>query len=465
MSDMLKITTPILPKNYVNTVRSGQQSQDIFNLVNLAKVTRPNDRGEASGNNTLNLATERQPGGSLAALLSDPGLLAASLKRLVMMSIIISRTAADSSTKLASDSILGKLMLHEGELLNEILSQQQGISAFQGEFFDVLRSLLAANPSPQLRESTGALLKSITGQIYARDILDSVAANLEKFAELMRTLPEVSQALQKLAANFKALAPHDPAFPQLKDSLIGVLREIHESIYANSKTMNLTTLIVYNLSKFVNEKDAISSAFKQFSAYIPEEMKQTLERLLHQQLEGAVKQSENVVLSSKVIDGLSALIHRQLENPLGSLSGTAEIYNLLQSLAAAPTVFTPLLHYIIPLTTEDCAAFAELWVDPDSERDSDKEPTTKVLFTAEIEVLGHLEFELLVTGSSIDMNLFCPVEFAAFFEDYPQRIGRIAQNTAYTFSGVQVLPLERPRRLEEVFPKLIEKRNGVDVRA
>lgn len=466
MSDMLKITTPILPKNYVNTVRSGQQStQDVFNLVDLTKVTRPNDRGETQTNNTLNLATERQAKGPLSALLSDPGAVATSLKRLIMLSIVMSRTAADSSANLSLDSILKALMLREGELLNEILSQQQGISAFQGAFFDELRALLASNSNPQLRESIGQLLKAITGQVYAKDILDSISANLSKFADLMKGLPSVADVLDKLSRNFNSIAPGDPEFSQLKDSLISVLREINESIYANEKTMSLTTLIVYNLSKFVNEKDAILPAFEQFSTHIPEEMREPLRNLLMEHLANAGKQSEIAVLSSKVIEGLSQLIEQHISNnPPGSLSGTAEVYSLLQSLAAAPTVFTPLLHYILPLANEDTTAFAELWVDPEDHRQESGEPACKVFFTAEVEGLGHLEFEMLVTGNLIDMNLFCPKGYEEYFIDYSQRIAKLSQNTSYTFSKVQVLPLDKERRLEEIFPKLMNNRSGVDVR-
>lgn len=463
MSDMLKITTPILPKNYVNMLRSGQQlTQDMFNLVDLTKVTKLNEHAETQGNNTLNLAAERQASGSLSALLTDPGLLAASLKRLIMLSIVMSRTAADTSANISLNSLLHTLMLHEGDLLNEILSQQQGISAFQGEFFDALRTLLAANSDSGLRDSVGQLLKAITGQVYAQDILDSVSANLAKFSDLMRGVPSVAEALDRLSENFKNVNPEDPVFSQLKDSLIGVLREINESIYANSKTVSLTTLIVYNLSKFVNEKDAISSAFEQFSTHIPEDLKESLKHLLNQHLENAVKQSEGAVLSSKVIEGLAQLIEQHLSR--GSLSGTTEVYNLLQSLAAAPTVFTPLLHYVLPYANEDTAAFAELWVDPENEKSESGTSSCKVFFTADIEEIGHLEFELLVSGSRIDMNLFCPSEFTEYFEGYSVRIMELSKNSSYTFSNIRVLSLEKQRRLEEIFPKLLNKRSSIDVK-
>ncbi len=466
MSNILKITTPILPKNYVNMVRSGQQmTQDVFNLVDLSKVTKPNDRGETPNNNTLNLATERQTKGALTALLSDPALVASSLKRLIMLSIVMTRTAADASANVSLDSILSSLMLREGELLTEIFSQQQGISAFQGEFFEVLRSLLAGNADPQLRESIGQLLKAITGQIYSKDILDSISANLAKFAQLMQGLPDVSDVLEKLSMNFKSIAPDNPEFSQLKDTLISVLREINDSIYANSKTMSLTTLIVYNLSKFVNEKDAITSVFERFLNFVPENQRNTLEKLLSQHLATAEKQSESAVISSKVIEGLTRLIEQHLSHPPGSISGTAEVYNLLQSLAAAPTVFTPLLHYILPLADSETTALAELWVDPEDQRKEAGSNSCKVFFTAEIDGLGHFEFDMLVTGNTIDMNMFCPPELTEYFENYAQRVAALCQNMPYTFSSVLVLPFERQRQLEDIFPKLRSKRSGVDVRA
>ncbi len=467
MADMLKISTPILPKNYVNSVRSNQQMpQDAFNLVDLSRVTKPNESGETTNNNTLNLANQREIVRTLSGLLTDPGLALASLKRLVLLSLISLNTGADPLTSTSFDGLVNSMMLSEGELLTEILSQQQGISAFQGEFFDSLRSLLAGSANPQLRESVGQLLKAISGTVYARDILDSISANLEKFSALMKGLPEVSEVFEKLAANFKNISPDDPAFPQLKDSLLSVLRELSDSIYANQKTMDLTTLIVYNLSKFVNEKEAISSAFDKFTRFIPEKMRETLIEQLNDYLATATKQSDSAPLHSKVIDSLSELIRQHTQNTAGSLSGSAEVYALLQSLSSAPTVFTPLLHYILPFRNEDGSALAELWVDPDSSGAGQTgERTTTVFFVADVEGLGQFEIELKVNEFRIDFRMFCPKEYTQYYQDFGTLIAESCQNMPYRFQSVSILPLEKARRLDEVFPRLAEKRIGIDVRA
>lgn len=472
MSDLMKITTPILPRNYVNSVKSNQNpSQDVFNLVDLARVTKPNDRSETPDNNGLNLATQQEMKHALGALLKDPGLAITSLKRLLLMSTVLLTITGENAEQADVSNLIKSLMLSEQELLTEIFSQQQGISSFQGEFFDALRNLLSGTTSAEFKESIGALLKAITGHVYSKDILDSISINLSQYAELMHSVPEAYEALKSLSENFKAFsqatAPLNVnTFNEMKDSLISVLRELNLSIYASDKTMNLTALIVYNLSKFVNDKDEINAAFDNFSRFLPEEIRESYKNALDDYLAVATKQSENAVLHSKIIDNLSAVIKQHLDGRFNTPAATQEINNILQSLAAAPSSFTPLLHYILPLQLGDSSALAELWVDPDSSKGGESGGAPiKIFFVSDIDTVGHFEIEMMVIGNKIDLYMFCPSDYTDFFKNYKERLSQICKNTSYSFSSINIEPLVKERRLDEVFPKLNIKRSGVDVRA
>ncbi len=475
MPDMLKITTPILPKNYVNSVKPNQQpSQDVFNLVDLTRVTKPNERGETPDNNALNLATQQEAKHALGALLKDPGLAISSLKRLLLMSaMLVTLNGEKYAGQAEINGLIKSLMLTEQDLLTEIFSQQQGISSFQGEFFDALRSLLSGTSNTEFKDSIGALLKAITGRVYAGDILDSIGINLEKYAELMRSVPEAYDALHDLSTNFKALSglgtePDTKMFTELKDALINVLRELNSSIYASDKTMNLTALIVYNLSKFVNDKDEINAAFENFSRFLPEESRASYRKALEDYLAAAVKQSDSAALQSKVIGKLSEIISQHLDGRMNTPAAMQEINNILQSLATAPTAFTPLLHYILPLEDGNSSALAELWVDPDASRENtsgSQNNAVKIFFVSDVEGVGHFELEMLVADYHIDLYMFCPADYTDFFKGYKERISQLCKNTAYTFSNISIEPLVKERRLDEVFTKLSVRRSGIDARA
>lgn len=471
MSEYLKITTPILPRSYIGPEKPSPTSQDVFNLVNLTKITQTNSRNEFTDNNTLNLAMNNEAKSLLINILKNPGLASAALKHLAALASELGVNAEVAvNGDAAVNELLKSLMLTENNVLAEIFSQQQGISAYKGEFFDVLRNILSGTNNQNFRQTVGELLKSITSKVYSKDITDSISENLLQFAELMDFKPEVANVFKQLASYFsdetitgKDANPEN--FTQLKNSLINVLREINGSIYSTEKTQNLTALIVYNLSKFVNEKDSLSASFEKFLSFIPEEQHDNLRELLNNYLETATQQSESAKLHSQVIEKLSDMITNGLSQK--NSATTAEINNLLHSLAAAPTVLTPLLHYIVPMNYANTNAFSEMWVDPDADNQgnaSGDDNNVHIFFVSEIDGLGHFEFEIYAKGHEIDFYMFCPDEFVSFFQNFKETVIKSAANTVYTFNNVSIQKFERERSLEQIFDKLKSRRAGIDVK-
>ena len=83
--------------------------------------------------------------------------------------------------------------------------------------------------------------------------------------------------------------------------------------------------------------------------------------------------------------------------------------DMIQGLLSAPGVFTPLLHFLVPMNMDGMKAFGELWADPDASRDPITGESDNHLFLCfEIEDAGYFELELYARGKTVNAALMCP---------------------------------------------------------
>jgi hypothetical protein len=143
--------------------------------------------------------------------------------------------------------------------------------------------------------------------------------------------------------------------------------------------------------------------------------------------------------------------------------------NLLQSLINAPGVFTPLAHYIIPLDVDGVKSFGELWVDADEENGSAKASGGNckyhLFLTFEVEASGRFEIDLYADGLEVNLAFFYPESFAEKSVPLLGKVGRIIAQAGYTTKEIRTGPLVKPHDLTQIFPNILEKRVGFNVRA
>jgi hypothetical protein len=143
--------------------------------------------------------------------------------------------------------------------------------------------------------------------------------------------------------------------------------------------------------------------------------------------------------------------------------------NLLQSLINAPGVFTPLAHYIIPLDVGGIKSFGELWVDADEENASARESGAKrkyhLFLTFEVEAAGRFEVDLYADGSDVNLSFFYPESFSERAAPLLGKVNRIIANSGYSTREIRTGPLVKPHDLTQVFPEILERRTGFNVKA
>lgn len=165
------------------------------------------------------------------------------------------------------------------------------------------------------------------------------------------------------------------------------------------------------------------------------------------------------------MDNLVTFLSKNInDSALRSLSAFNQS-DLVASLLTAPGVFTPLLHYLIPLQLEDTRAFGELWVDngASDEKNGEDDDENHLFLSFTVEHLGDFELEVFTKNTDLTLNLFCPPALTKNFGKLREGMARIIAGGGYTPKSTTIGPLMEKRTLLEVFPRIKEKRLGFNV--
>lgn len=136
---------------------------------------------------------------------------------------------------------------------------------------------------------------------------------------------------------------------------------------------------------------------------------------------------------------------------------------MIQGLLSAPGVFTPLLHFLVPMNMDGLRAFGELWADPDAGGTKAGENGNHLFLCFDIENAGYFELEVYTYGKNINVSLMCPEGTEKFYQPLKSKIPAIAEACGYSADKMLIEPLKRRRDLTNVFPKLKGRRSGLNV--
>ncbi|MCL2071945.1 MAG: hypothetical protein FWH07_06915 [Oscillospiraceae bacterium] len=172
--------------------------------------------------------------------------------------------------------------------------------------------------------------------------------------------------------------------------------------------------------------------------------------------------------ASSALEELTSFIEKNINHNALKTLDSYNASNLLQSLINAPGVYTPLSHFIIPLQIGGAKAFGELWVDNEEKRKSagggDNSKKNHHLFlTFEIESVGRFETDLYATDTEVSLAVLHPESFTCEMNELKGKINRIIASTDYSVKDFQTGVLREPHDLTQIFPRIVEKRQGLDI--
>ncbi len=184
--------------------------------------------------------------------------------------------------------------------------------------------------------------------------------------------------------------------------------------------------------------------------------------------DGDEQQAQQAAQNSS-IRALTDFVAKNINHPALKSIDSFNASNLLQSMINAPGVFTPLAHYILPIQVEDTRAFGELWVDNDDDSGITSagggQKHYHLFLTFDIDAFGRFELDVYANEDTASVSLLHPVSFGKNIESIISKVNRIAAGAGYSISNFQTGILKTPHNLSQIFPKLNERRTGLNVQA
>ncbi len=493
MADILRVSFPGSEKNYVNPTRIAPEVNAPFNIVDLARVTKPHSENSLLQQNNSGLEQSNAPA-ILQEMLEDPKVTVTFLRNIFMLEEIFRLLPSNNSVVTEElQKLFDSLMLKPDQLLNELLRQSGASTKFTGDVFSIFRALEQGGDN-RMRDAVVNLLKAFSGMQGRQEIMRSVSNNLYFLGISQQPLKEFSDKLLSLSQQFNA---PNANFEALKSEVLELLKQQESSLLNSPSLQKLSAMLVYNLSRYQSNADFLPDAinrlailFERDGAPTQELLKQLINNLtenpqlkanLLEQLSAArpdyhallrtmlasSESMESANSGSKVMAALAEIITKEGRLSDLQLVSDSRINDIITSLLSSPCNYTPLLHMVFPLDFLDMRSFAEMWVDnnPEEWGAGEKKDTQHVLIAFDIEGIGAFETEIFVQGKEMQILLLCPSDHTESFSAMKRSLPRIAAQSGYRLTDCHVDELARGRSLMEVFKELPNRRMGLNVKA
>lgn len=297
--------------------------------------------------------------------------------------------------------------------------------------------------SPTQLEKLSEELSKLSEELNALSKTENIAENTElpESTENAQTAAgiDIKQGVSMLR---KIIAPLVP------DNMKGAVNTLLRSFESEK---NLNTLID-RLSVIVNRMDNLDAKIT---------VAQSINQVLSQM---TLAEGINYRPPTTMENMLDFLVKNINDPSLKSLSAMNR-GEMLQGLLTSPGVFSPLLHFLVPMNMDGTKAFGELWADPDAGGGKDGESDKHLFLCFEIEDAGYFEMELYAKGRSINVSLLCPAGSEKRYMPLKEFIPQIAAVNGYNAEKMIISPLKKKRDLNRVFPKLNDRKTALNVSA
>ena len=364
--------------------------------------------------------------------------------------------------------VMQMLKMDEGQLLKFLSAQMKAGTRFGGALFALLRNAYARADSAGVRADILNFLKSYSDYSSTAHLEGNLLRNLAGMADAMPA--SWGDKLRELLAQLEngvAAGDRQGNINLIQQEVFPYMSNYVSTTHDLGTPRELLSLLALDVARYENgSEDKLAEAFHQLSGY------GTLKGMLG----GIDDKSLLKLLQSSMVkdaaatqfaDHLAAAAARALRGE-GSAEVQEAFRNLVSSMLINESVYMPLAHFLIPMELDGRMLFSELWVDADAEeKKGDKgqgEKCMKFLFKIDVQGLGLFDVVLANREKDVSIVVACPEGVVPFSKEIEQTISQILARNELNSAGVSVRKMERPVTLTEVFPKIFEGKNSVNVK-
>lgn len=305
--------------------------------------------------------------------------------------------------------------------------------------------------------------------------LEKLSEDLSKLSEELNSLSGTENTAESAAANASENAAENAELPESTENTqtaagidikqgVSMLRKIIAPLVPDNMKGAVNTLLrnfesEKNLNTLIDRLSVIVNRMENLDAKIT--VAQSINQVLSQ-----MALAEGIVYKPPTtMENMLDFLVKNINDPsLKSLSAMNR-GEMLQGLLTSPGVFSPLLHFLVPMNMDGTKAFGELWADPDAGGGKDGESDKHLFLCFEIEDAGYFEMELYAKGKNINVSLLCPAGSERQYMPLKEFIPQIAAVNGYNAEKMIISPLKKKRDLNRVFPKLNDRKTALNVSA
>jgi hypothetical protein len=472
MPDLLGATNPV--PGYDNTINNrniqiSPGSSQVQNVPDLDKVTGADHRTEqqdaSHAGSQIRYDSNFQ---TFIQQLRQTQDLSSTLSKLMMKEGMSVTSGMSEGIAEEMAQALQMLKMDQAELLKFLAAQMKAGTRFGGALFALLRNAYSRADSEGVRLDILNFLKSYNDFSSTAHIEGNLLRNLAGMANAMpASWGDQLRGLIAQLENSLAAGDRQGGINLLQQQVFPLMSSYVSQTHDLGTPRELLSLLALDLARYENgAEDKLMEAFHQLSGYGT--LKGMLGGIDGQSMLKLLQTSQFAKNTSaaQFADHLAAAAARALRG-----EGSAEVQEVFRTLVKAmlinESVYMPLNHFLIPMEMDGRMLFSELWVDPDAEEKKEGgqgEKCMKFLFKIDVQGLGF--FDVILTNRERDVGIVvsCPEGVVPFSKEIEQNISKILTRNDLNPAAVSVRKMERPVTLTEVFPKIFEGKNSVNVK-
>lgn len=467
MVDILRVDTPVTGSENASRLKPhhNPQQDQLYNVADPSRVAKTQDQ---------NVNADKQPNQYAATMDSNFDKFMQSIRNLTSLTetygeIFFSKLGSQVNAGLDTDfteelaQYMHLLKMTDLELLNFLKGQKNQSVKFSGPFFDLLCQTVKESGSNELKGAVLDFLRRYDSMTSGNHILNNMIANLKN---IVVNMPQSKGA--QLNGMIERLVRHHSNgenaqnLEVLKNEIVPFLANYVSSTKDFGMARDIMAVLTLNIARYeAGEKEAFLQSF--FSLMGFSEMGRKLPGVDLEALKNRLMEYDSSSENTAVLDRLVGIIAKGMNGAAG-VESKAIFENMMSSLLLNESVYMPLVHMTIPAEVNGRQFFSEVWVDPDDQsRKAEGGRAIKILVKFDIRDLGYFEMILFSKEGKVDMELYYPESLAEKEKEISQGISEIIANNNLSFHTLVLGKCLAPKSISEVFPKIYERRNAINV--
>lgn len=470
MPNITSVTNPV-PGQEGNTYRSPITPNDtqIQNIPDPTRVGRADARSDRQ--DTANMDVGRRYDSYfqtfLQALRSSGSITETAARFLIAHSGTLVLSGLSQGIAQELSQFMQMLSVGPEELLALLQNQMSSGARFSGKLFDALRDVLQHNPSAGLKTDILQFLKRFNDFSSTSHIERNLQRTIRQMTWFMPS--RFSSTLEGHATQLdQLLAKGDRGgvLQLMQGTVLPFLSDYVSQMHDRGIARSLLSMLILDIARYENgNPQSMLQSFYQLLGY--SSMKEHFGQMDSKQLIRLLQESAASINNNNnpIADHLSQMSAAALRSE-GNADLRQTFQALVDSILVNQSVYMPLAHAMLPVEMDGRMMFSELWVDPNAENENgsfSQEKSMRMLLKFDIQELGMFDLVLTYHDGTVDASLHCPPHLEKFTEQFEQKMAALAEQDGLKAATMRAAPMARPLAISEVFPKIFERKDSINV--